>query len=204
MVYAYLRVSTDKQELENQQMAIENFATQNNLFVKKWVMETVSGVKSEKDRQLGKLLQKIKKGDLLLCTEISRIGRTTWGVMSIINDILKKDARVWTINDNHRFDDDVLSYTKAFLHTVQGKMERDLISQRTRQGLARKKAEGHKLGRPHGYLMPDNSLKLAGKEHEIKIMLENNVRVYTIAKTFKTTPKTVNKFIKRHDLKVAI
>ena len=147
MIYGYIRVSTDKQTLENQEFEIKNFAKQQNLTVEHWIMETVSGTKNFEKRKLGKIIKKLKKDDILICSEISRLGRNLLQIMTILNICMQKGAQVWTIKDNYRLGSDIQSKVLAFAFSLSAEIERNLISQRTKEALNRIRASGRKLGR---------------------------------------------------------
>lgn len=132
MIYGYVRVSTDKQTLENQKFEINNFCQNEKIKVEKWVTETISGTKDFEKRKLGKLLKKLKKGDILICSEISRLGRNLLQIMTILNFCMKKEAQVWTIKDNYRLGVDIQSKVLAFAFSLSAEIERNLISQRTK------------------------------------------------------------------------
>lgn len=150
MVYGYIRVSTDKQTVENQRFEILRFCNKNALKIDKWIEETISGTLSPEKRELGQLLSKIKENDLIICSELSRLGRSLFMIMSILNLIMQKGARVWTVKDNYRLGDDIQSKVLAFAFGLSAEIERNLISQRTREALALKKSQNIKLGRPKG------------------------------------------------------
>ncbi len=150
MTYGYIRVSTDKQTVENQRFEINQFCKKNNLTVDDWIEETVSGTLVPKKRQLGSLLENVQEGDLIICSELSRLGRSLFMIMSILNILMEKKARVWTIKDNYRLGNDIQSKVLAFAFGLSAEIERNLISQRTKEALERRKAEGVKLGRPKG------------------------------------------------------
>ena len=101
MIYAYIRVSTDKQTVENQRFEIEKFARIRELNIDKWISETVSGTKSAKKRKLGSLIKKLKKGDTLIASEISRLGRRLMEVMSILNTLMQKNITVFTVKEKY-------------------------------------------------------------------------------------------------------
>lgn len=191
MIYGYIRVSTDKQTVENQRFEIINFCKQENLTVDRWISETISGAKEVNKRQLGKLLRGVKEGDIIICSEISRLGRSLYMVMSILNRCMDIGAKVWTIKDNFRLGDDITSKVLAFAFGLSAEIERKLISQRTREALARKKAEGMVLGRPKG----SGSRRLDGEEEKIKAMLAKGYTKVKIAKMYKVNPSTVHKFL---------
>ena len=100
MIYAYIRVSTDKQTVENQKFEVQNFANERQLIIDKWISETVSGTKAAKDRKLGPLLKKMKKGDTLILSEISRLGRNLMSIMSMLNLCMIKETLVLTVKEN--------------------------------------------------------------------------------------------------------
>lgn len=132
MIYGYVRVSTDKQTLENQKFEINNFCQNEKIKVEKWITETISGTKDFEKRKLGKLLKKLRKDDILICSEISRLGRNLLQIMTILNFCMKKEAQVWTIKDNYRLGVDIQSKVLAFAFSLSAEIERNLISQRTK------------------------------------------------------------------------
>ena len=150
MTYGYIRVSTEHQTVENQRFEIKNFCKRQELTVDGWIEETISGTKSYDKRQLGRLLKKVKKDDLIICSELSRLGRNLFMIMEILNICMTKECQVWTIKDNYRLGDNINSKVMAFAFGLSAEIERNLISQRTKEALARKKAEGIVLGRPKG------------------------------------------------------
>lgn len=150
MIYGYIRVSTDKQSVENQRFEISRFAKRQKLKINGWIEETISGTKNYTKRELGKLLEKTNDGDLIVCAELSRLGRSLFMIMEILNICLNKGCRVWTIKDSYRLGDDIQSKVLAFAFGLSAEIERNLISQRTKEALARKKSEGTVLGRPLG------------------------------------------------------
>ena len=163
MIYGYIRVSSDKQTVENQRFEIKQFALKNDLQIDGWIEETISGTKNYDKRKLGKLLNNVKKDDVIICSELSRLGRNLFMIMEILNVCMTKECRVWTIKDNYRLGDDIQSKVLAFAFGLSAEIERNLISQRTKEALARKKAEGVVLGRPKG--RKSSHVKLTGKEN---------------------------------------
>lgn len=101
MIYGYIRVSTDKQTTENQKFEIEEFTKKKNIRIDSWVMETISSTKQLNKRKLGKLLKILKKGDIVISSELSRLGRNLLQVMSILHHCMNKEIQVWTIKDNY-------------------------------------------------------------------------------------------------------
>lgn len=150
MNYGYIRVSSDKQTVENQRFEINAFCVQNNITIDGWIEETISGTKSFQTRELGQLLTKISKDDMIICTELSRLGRNLFMIMEILNLCMTKECQVWTIKDNYRLGQDIQSKVLAFAFGLSAEIERNLISQRTKEALARIKASGKHLGRRKG------------------------------------------------------
>ncbi len=198
MIYAYIRISTDKQTVENQRFEIVNFAAKRQLTIDKWVSETASGTKAASDRKLGALLKKMRKGDTLVISEISRLGRNLMGIMGMLNHCMAKETMVLTVKEHYELGNNINSQILAFAFGLSAQIERDLISQRTKEGLARGKAEGVILGRRHG--SKSSYYKLTGKEEKIKSMLSSGVSKIAIAKKYKVHISTVRKFIIRFSL----
>lgn len=200
MVYGYIRVSSDKQTVENQRFEINNFCEKQNLTINDWIEETISGTKNYSKRQLGLLLRRVSKDDIIICSELSRLGRNLFMIMEILNICMTKECRVWTIKDNYRLGDDIQSKVLAFAFGLSAEIERNLISQRTKEALARKKAEGVTLGRPKGRKNSANKYKLSGKEILIKGLLQTGVSQRKIAKICKVDRNTLARFMKYNDL----
>jgi len=154
MVYGYIRVSTDKQTVENQRFEINRFCERQTMVVDRWIEETISGTKDVDKRKLGLLLEDMKKGDILICAELSRLGRNLLMIMAILNQCMTREVHLWTIKDNYRLGNDINSKVLAFAFGLSAEIERNLISQRTKEALARKRAEGVVLGRPKGKKVP--------------------------------------------------
>lgn len=194
MIYGYIRVSTDKQTVENQRYEINQFCKEKELIVNKWFEETISGTKKVENRALGKMLKKMKKGDILICSELSRLGRSLLMIMGILNECMNRDIKIWTIKDNYRLGDDISSKVLAFAFGLSAEIERNLISQRTKEALARKKAEGIILGRPKG--SKSKKTKLTGQEKKIKELLEKKVSYSAIGRILGVHRITVTNFVK--------
>ncbi|MGL4346997.1 MAG: recombinase family protein [Chitinophagaceae bacterium] len=154
----------------------------------------LSGTKHIDKRKLGKLLSGLKKDDMLICAELSRLGRSLLMIMSILNYCMENEIQVWTIKDNYRLGNDISSKVLAFAFGLSAEIERNLISQRTKEALARKKAEGVILGRPKG--KKSSKTKLTGEEKMIKDLLDKKVTKSAIARILKVHRLTVAKFIK--------
>ena len=194
MNYGYIRVSSDKQTVENQRFEISRFAELEGIVIDGWIEETISGTKNYDKRELGKLLKKVKKDDLIICAELSRLGRNLFMIMEILHVCMNRECRVWTIKDGYRLGDDIQSKVLAFAFGLSAEIERNLISQRTKEALARKKSEGVVLGRPIG--KKSAKVKLSGKEDVIRELLIQGVPKTKIAEIFKVNRMTLAKFIK--------
>jgi DNA invertase Pin-like site-specific DNA recombinase len=195
MIYGYIRVSTDRQTIENQRHEINRFCDRHVLIVDKWIEETISGCKHLDDRKLGSLLRKMKEDDVLICSELSRLGRNLLMIMAILNQCMDRGVKVWTIKDNYRLGNDINSKVLAFAFGLSAEIERDLISQRTKEALARKRAEGVILGRPRG--KKSSKTKLTGHEARIKELLAKRVSYSAIARIIGVHRLTVSAFVKR-------
>lgn len=198
MTYGYVRVSSDKQTVKNQKFEINNFARQNNIQIDKWVEETISGAKDIDKRVVGELLENIQKDDIIICSEISRLGRSVFIVMEILNICMEKECQVWTIKDNYRLGDNVQSKVLAFAFGLAAEIERQLLVSRTIEGLARRKAAGQKLGRPKG--SKNKKVKLSGKEEAIKILLQEGNSKSSIAKLLNVSRSTLCRYVKDKSL----
>ncbi|MDD4532745.1 MAG: master DNA invertase Mpi family serine-type recombinase [Bacilli bacterium] len=194
MIYGYIRVSTDRQTVENQRFEINQYCDKNLLVVDKWIEETISGTKELQDRKLGKLLKRMKKDDILICSELSRLGRNLLMIMGILNECMNRNIQVWTIKDNYRLGSDINSKVLAFAFGLSAEIERNLISQRTKEALARKRAEGVILGRPKG--SKSSKTKLTGQEKRIKELLGKRVSYSAIGRILGVHRLTVSSFVK--------
>lgn len=194
MVYAYLRVSTGKQDGENQKVGIEDLAKRLNLTIDEYIDdEGVSGTKEPEKRELGKLMKMLKPGDVLLAGEISRLGRSLFMVMRILEHCMNNGVKVYTAKDGYELGDNIQSKVLAFAFGLAAEIERDMISRRTKEALTRKKAEGVILGRPVG--RKSSKVKLSGEEDAIRELLNQGVPKVQIAKIFNVNRNTLTKFI---------
>lgn len=196
MIYGYVRVSTDKQSLQNQEFEINNFCQMQQIKIDKWIAEMISGTKDFEKRKLGILLKKLKKDDILICSEISRLGRNLLQVMTILNFCIQKEIQVWTIKDNYRLGADIQSKVLAFAFSLSAEIERNLISQRTKEALSRIKASGRKLGRQFGSRNKKHILD--GKEKDILKLINKGLPKKQIAKLMRVSIFTLYQFLKNN------
>lgn len=197
MNYAYIRISTDKQNESNQKHEIILFAEKNNLKIDEWCSETISSRTRLNERKLGNVLKKLKKGDILIATELSRLGRNLLEVMGILKACLEKDCQVWTLKENYRLGADIQSKVLAFAFSLAAEIERQLISERTKNALKRLKEEGKHLGRPYGV----SYYKLKRNHLEIRKLLRNKTPKTKIANILGCSWATLQRYIKDFDLK---
>ena len=195
MKYGYIRVSSDKQTVENQRFEIEQFCRKEAIQVDGWIEETVSGTKPYSKRQLGKLLRHVSKGDLIICSELSRLGRSLYMIMEILSLCMKRECKVWTIKDGYRLGDDIQSKVLAFAFGLSAEIERNLISQRTREALARLKAEGKHIGRPKGSKTCKEAHPLFEHEAYIRRAMERGCSQRQISSRLHCSRNTLRRYI---------
>ena len=195
MTYGYIRVSTDTQNTENQKMEIEKFCHSNNLQIDCWVEDIISGTKDPKNRNLGKIMDNCVSGDLVLCTELSRLGRSLLMIMNTLNFFLEHQVEIWTITDNFRLADDITSKVVSFAFGLAAEIERQLISQRTKVALERAKQEGIHVGRKKG--RKSSHYKLSGMENYVLQQCKAGRSKNSLAKELGVSWKTLDSHLKR-------
>lgn len=195
MIYGYIRVSTDKQNVKNQEFEINRYCKDNNIIIDKWIKETISSTKKLEDRKLGKLLKHLKKDDIIITSELSRLGRNLLQIMSILNYCMNIGCQIWTIKDNYKLGIDIQSKVLAFAFGLSAEIERNLISQRTKEALNRIKNEGKHLGRNIG--SKTDNIKLKDKEVLIRNMyLDKHIKKIKIAKILNVNYTTLYRYMK--------
>ena len=195
MIYGYIRVSSDRQTVENQRFEIEQFATREKITIDGWIEETISGTANYDKRKLGRLLRKVGAEDLIICSELSRLGRSLFMIMDILNICMNKSCKVWTVKDGYRLGDDIQSKVLAFAFGLSAEIERNLISQRTIEALARKKLEGVILGRPAGKKTDPDKLKCYRHHSRIERYKRNGMSYSEIARRVGVHRSTVSKYL---------
>lgn len=198
MIYGYIRVSTDKQTVENQRFEILKYSKKENLKVSEWIEETISGTISPRKRKLGKLLERTQRDDIIICSELSRLGRNMFMIMSILNSLMERGVIVYTVKEGYKLGEDLTGKVLAFAFSISAEIERTLISQRTREALKRKKAEGVKLGRPVG--SKNLHYKLTGKQEEIQTLIALGFPKTFISKQFGVSNSTLYLFMHRENI----
>ena len=194
-VYAYLRVSTGKQDGENQKVGVEALAKRLGLEITEYIDdEGVSGTKEPEKRELGKLLEKLKPGDVILAGEISRLGRSLFMVMRILEYCMNNGVKVYTAKDGYELGDNIQSKVLAFAFGLAAEIEREMISRRTKEALAKKRAEGVVLGRPKG--RKSDNVKLSGRAEEIQLLKRAGIPNVQIAKALGVDRNTLAAYLK--------
>lgn len=198
-VVAYLRISTGGQELNNQKLAILDYAQRHQLQISQFLEVQMSSRKSLKERGIEGLFAGMQAGDLLLVSELSRLGRSVGQVIQIVDDLIKNKIKFIAIKENIHLDgkQDIQSKVTITLFGLFAEIERDLISERTCEGLAAARAKGRILGRPKGSRGPS---KLDGKEGEIQMLLEKKVSKASIAKILDVSRSALLYFISSRQL----
>ena len=194
MVFGYIRVSSDHQTVENQRFEINQFCLKHELSIDGWIDETVSGMQPYTKRRLGKLLRHVKKGDLIICSELSRLGRSLYMIMEILSLCMNRGCSVWTVKDGYRLGDDLQSKVLAFAFGLSAEIERALISQRTREALARLKAEGKHLGRPKGSRNRHEVHPLYPHRHYIRNAIRQGCSQREICRRLKCSRNTLKRY----------
>lgn len=202
-VVAYVRVSTDTQELENQRFEIARFAERRGYIIDVWDEEIISGTVEAKDRRIGAVIDGLESGDTLIVSEISRISRSLTSILVILRDATKRGVTLVTVKESFVFGDNLNSTIIAAGFGMAAEIERSLISNRTKEALARKRAEGVTLGRPVGSSRPEK-LKLYGQDDRILDLLEKGVAKTAISRILDVNRATLDRYIHRQDLMVKL
>ena len=194
---AYLRVSTAEQDLEKNKANILHLANNKKLGHVEWIEEKASGRTPWRKRELGKLLKELHPGDNLIVSELSRLGRSMLQCMEILSIATEKRINIYAVKGNWQLDDSLQSKILAMAFSMAAEIERELISQRTKEALAARKRTGKPIGRPKG----SGKSKLDKHKDEIKQLLTNGSTQKFIAKNFNTTETNLSRWIKKHHLK---
>lgn len=199
-VVAYIRVSTDRQDVENQRYEIERYAERQHLSIDEFVGETISGFKTQiTERKISLLLKELQAGDTLIVSETSRVSRRMIEILNALQDCIDRGITIIAVKENYVFKDDLNSQVMAFAFGLAAQIERNLISARTREALARKKAEGVRLGRPPGTNDPTKR-KLYGKDDQILDWMEKRVPKSVMARLLDVNRETLRRYIDEQNL----
>lgn len=196
MNYAYLRVSTDRQDVENQKLGIVEYATARNIQIDEFVEDVVSGTKDWQKRSLGNIIESAKAGDMLIFAEVSRIARSTLQCLQVLQIAADKKLMVHVAKQQMVFDNSLNSKIIATTLSLASEIERTFISMRTKEALKKAKENGKVLGRPKG--KKSTNAKLAANHDQVASLLKDKVSVSAIGRMMKVNRKTVSSYIERH------
>ena len=199
-IYAYIRKSTDHQNTENQKLVIYKHAEKNGLIIDHWFDVDCSSRKSNKERRIDELLETIETGDTLIVAELSRLARSVGQMLFFVDQLIKKQVKVISLKENIRLDGehDIQSKVMVTMFSLFAEIERDLISERTKEGLARARANGKLLGRPKG---PGKSKLDIHKEEIIALLKTGSSKTY-LAKKYKVTAPTLYNWLKKRNISI--
>lgn len=198
MIYGYLRVSTDMQDANSQRQGVDSFAQLHGWKIDEYISdEGVSGGKDPDKRNLGPLLTKINKGDIIICSEISRLGRDMYMVMDILHLCMSREAVIYTVKDNFILGDSIQSKVLAFAFGLSAEIERQMIRQRTKEGLALRVKMGVLLGRCPGTKNTVDNTECAKKRDDILMQYNLGVPVRRIAMNLDLDRTSLERFINR-------
>lgn len=195
MTVAYLRVSTQRQTVEHQRYEIQKFAKTKGLTVQRWEMEAASGTKSKEERSLGGVLKRLRKNDILIISEISRLSRKMLEIMSILHTCIERKIILYSIKEGYEFGNTMNSKIMGFAFSISAEIERNLISMRTKEALALRKEQGVILGRPKNSC--SRQALLEENHQEIDRMIAEGIPLARIARTYRVARNTLYTYLKR-------
>ena len=199
MVYGYLRVSSDQQDVNSQKQGVDKFAADHGWKINKYLSdEGVSGGKDPDKRKLGPLLKALKKDDIVICSEISRLGRDLYMVMDILHFCMERGCIIYTVKDRFVLGEDLQSKVLAFAFGLAAEIERQMIRQRTKEGIALKRKLGVLMGRPCG--RKTTVYKLDKYNEKIKWCIEIGWSMTAIARKLKVAKSTMFRHVNRRNL----
>ena len=193
MVYGYIRVSTEAQSVENQKMAITEYARRHGIKKVQWTAETISGTRQPEKRKLGELLEELRKDDTLIITELSRLGRSIIMILSVLQKLLDKGVCVIAIKEGYELGDNIQSKVLAFAFGLSAEIERALISERTKLGLERARKKGKRIGRQKGE--KPRHFKLTPHKEQIRQYIREGRTVNSMAEEFSVSWLTMKNFV---------
>lgn len=193
MIYGYIRVSTDTQTVENQKLAIKNYARYHRLHNIVWVSETISGTKNPEKRKLGDIIEKAAPGDVIIITELSRLGRSLMMILNVLQLLLDKGVRVIAIKEGYELGDNIQSKVLAFAFGLSAELERTLLSERTKLGLERARKQGKRIGRQPGE--KPHHFKLTPYKAKIKRYMKEGRTINSMAEEFSVSWLTMKNFV---------
>ena len=194
-IYIYLRVSTSAQDTQNQLHGIQQYCRERAIEADTVVEDTASGSVAWTSRKIGELLSVADKGDVLLVAEVSRLARSTLQVLEILKFASERQVSVVIVKNGLTFDNSMQSKITATILGLAAEIERDFISMRTREALAKRKASGKQLGRPQGALA--RNYKLDEKRTEIERYQKLGINQTAIAKLVGVSRPTLRSWLGR-------
>lgn len=194
--YAYLRVSTDQQDTDNQRFGVQDYMDKNSITAE-WTEDTASGRVAWRERGIGSIVARMEKGDCIIVAEVSRLGRSVLDVLEICREVEKIGGSIYVVKQQMQLIGNAHAKMQLTMLAMFAEFERDMISARTKEALARKKSEGVKLGRPEG---EQETLLLDPRKKEIQDLLKKGVSKRSIAKIMECSPQTLHTFIKKRGL----
>jgi DNA invertase Pin-like site-specific DNA recombinase len=197
--FAYLRVSTNQQDNQNQKLSVLDYCNSHNIAPIKITEDTVSGKTHWKERKIGEILQAAKKGDVITVAEVSRLGRSTLQVLEILEFAAKHEISVHIAKNRFVMDGSMQATITATILGLAAQIEREFMSLRTREALVKCKLEGKILGRPKGEAA---TLKLDAQHEEIVSYLKKKISKRSIAKLIECSPTSLYHWIKRRRIKI--
>lgn len=195
----YIRVSTVDQNTEKNEADILKFANSHDFGKVEFVTEKISGLKSWKNRKLFDVVGDLGDGDVLIVPELSRLGRSLSDILDLLNRLTQKQVKVFSVKENFQLNgSDMQSKVMRTMLGLFAEIERDLISSRTKEGMAAARARGSKAGRPRG----KGKSKLDGHKVEIEALLKNGSTKKFIAERYGTTPANLINWLKRNEINI--
>lgn len=202
MIYGYLRVSSDEQDVNSQKQGVVEFAKTKGWEIEKYITdEGVSGGKDPDKRNLGPLLKLLQKDDIIICSEISRLGRDLYMVMDILHHAMNVGCVIYTVKDKFVLGDDIQSKVLAFAFGLSAEIERQMIRQRTKEGLKLKVKQGILLGRPIGTKLDESTTDLSDRKDELIQQYNWGVPERRLAQNFGCDRNTIARWLHRWGVK---
>lgn len=202
MIYGYLRVSSDEQDVNSQKQGVDQFALEKGWNIDEYITdEGVSGGKDPDKRNLGPLLKKLQKDDTIICSEISRLGRDLYMVMDILHHAMNVGCVIYTVKDKFVLGNDIQSKVLAFAFGLSAEIERQMIRQRTKEGLMLKIKQGVLLGRPIGKIQDESTTDLSSRKDEVIQQFNWGVPERRLAQNFNCDRNTIARWLHRWGIK---
>lgn len=194
----YLRVSTNEQELDSQRLALLDYAHKQGLQIDQFIRSQASSRRSREERQLEQVFEQLGPNDTLLVSELSRLGRSVGQIIQLVDELIQKEINLISIKEGIHLcgQQDLQSKVMITMFALFAELERDLLSRRTREGMAAAQAKGTQVGRPKG----SRKSRMDGKEEEIKTLLQKGISKTAIAKLMEIPRTTLASFISSRNL----